>query len=450
MPVSATELTIEAHDRLGRLRESGRVPEVLAKLEQDVSRASAGDSRSFWSHSREWVRKERLPDDAPWRLNRDKWAANWADVLNPLVWADREPFPALIVAGRKLFVVSVALICGGFLALLAVTVLRIAADAPSGETSGRTEAGLCLLFGTLGVFCGAKLARLLLRAAAGSAVRAVRPFFAGRGSFEREEESAGEAFAETTVAVATLALLAGSLMMWLLGIPGRVVTVFAAVAGLIAGVYRAALELDMHARRREILREVIRRADGLLSAGNAGGAEDDARAEPAPAAPDLPPHLAALARVAGRLAKADGRVTPSEIAAAEELVGRLDLPAGGREAFAAEFGRGKGAGADGVGADLEVLRDHADAVGGETVAGIVVDLFMIARADGHVGPEEEALLWRLQEILWRGAADPGPLREMIAETNADSPYDALGLTPPLHPWRGEAGPQEEGRRAAPR
>ena len=64
------------------------------------------------------------------------------------------------------------------------------------------------------------------------------------------------------------------------------------------------------------------------------------------------------------------------------------------------------------------------------MAGIVVDLFMIARADGHVGPAEEALLWRLQEVLWRGAADPGPLREMIEQVNADSPYTVLGLTPP--------------------
>ena len=200
--------------------------------------------------------------------------------------------------------------------------------------------------------------------------------------------------------------------------------------GFSAGGFVVLLELGVHARRRAMLREVIRRADGLLSAGDAGGAEGEADAEPAPAAPDLPPHVAALARLAGRLAKADGRVTPSEIAAAEEMVGRLGLPTGGREAFIAEFGRGKRGGD--IETELAALREHFDRVGdgGYTPKSAFFDLFMIARADGHVGPAEEALLWRAAAAVGGGTFDPQPLREMIEQVNADSPYDALGLTPP--------------------
>ena len=286
------------------------------------------DSPSFGYGTRERVRGRRLPDDAPSAVNRARWDADWVELFVPAAWDDG-PFPAFIAFGRGLFAGSSALIGGGVFSLLFGILCVVVYERSVGTRSGTTEVALCLLFLLVGVVAAAKCSRPLLRGAAWLSKRAVRPFFAGRGPSEREEESVGGAFVEAAVAVAALTLLAGGLPAWLLGVPGRTVFGITAVVGLIAGVYRAALELDVHARRRESLREVLRRADGLLSAGDAGGAGDEARAEPAPAAPDLPPYVAG-AGPGGRSAGEGRRAGDAERDRRGGRTGRAAGPAGGR------------------------------------------------------------------------------------------------------------------------
>ena len=211
-----------------------------------------------------------------------------------------------------------------------------------------------------------------------------------------------------------------------------------AVAGLVFGTLLLVRDLGTHARRREMLRDVIRRADDLLL--NIGGLVDRAgRSDRSTAADEakyghnasgghagnpLPPHVAALARVLGHLAKADGRVTPSEIACAEGIVTLLELENGDREAFVRAFGAGKGV-AD-LSADLAVLRDHCGADedrGGELMGYLI----MVAQADGHVGPEEAEVLAAAEDVICGGVTN---IAGLVDKLNEDSPYAALGLTPP--------------------
>ena len=429
VPVSATELTIEAHDRLDRLREGGRRPadftdirsSKIADLERLLTSAAAGDSRSFDDGSREHVRPQDVPEDAPWNLNVARW-----DEVGLYHGA---PLARLLLVGKGVLLAAPGLIS-------AAVCLRVGfgtAASPKMPYGGAVAVslvfcGFAVIAGLLAVWQALILLGWLMTAGG----RLARPFFVGRGPTVREEETVGERFVEAAAAVWALTVLPAVISAWLLGVTAwsgvRVGVGLAAAAGIVCGGYRAALELDMHARRREILRDVIRRADALL--GDAGG--DGAvtpEAEPAPATADLPPHVAALARLAGRLAKADGRVTPSEVAAAEELVGELGLSPDGRDAFVAEFGRGKRGGDEA--ADLAAVRRGFETGGGRhTPKDVFFMLLVLARADGHVGPGEAALLERAGPVLLGGDFDPRPLRDVIETNNAAGPYAVLGLTPP--------------------
>ena len=208
--------------------------------------------------------------------------------------------------------------------------------------------------------------------------------------------------------------------------------------GLLVGGFFLLLELSMHARRRSMLRDVIRRADELLL--GAGGSDDhEGRTNRGPVGdrhPDaasehgedadapLPPHVAALARVLGRLAKADGRVTPSEIDCAETIVLLLGLDDRRRGAFVRAFGDGKRA-ADLPG-DLAALRAYCDG-DGDRASEVMVRLLSMAHADGHVGPEEAEVLAAAEDAIGGGSTDIKGLAESL---NESSPYAALGLTPP--------------------
>ena len=210
------------------------------------------------------------------------------------------------------------------------------------------------------------------------------------------------------------------------------------VGGFCIGGRLLAGDLGTHARRREMLRDVIRRADDLLLiADRSKDRADDQTRSPASdqanhghnasgedAGDPLPPHIAALARVLGHLAKADGRVTTNEIACAEGIVTLLEVEGGDREAFVRAFGAGKGV-AD-LSADLAALRDHCGADegrGGELMGYLI----MVAQADGHVGPEEAAVLAAAEDMICGGVTN---IAGLVDKLNEDSPYAVLGLTPP--------------------
>ena len=211
--------------------------------------------------------------------------------------------------------------------------------------------------------------------------------------------------------------------------------------GLLVGGFFLLLELSMHARRRSMLRDVIRRADELLVAvdgpgGRAGGTSrhqtagganvaTDASSEHGEDAGDpLPPHVAALARVLGHLAKADGRVTPSEIDCAETIVLLLGLDDRGRGAFVRAFGDGKRT--TDLPGDLAVLRAYCDE-DEDRASELMVRLLSMAHADGHVGPEEAEVLAAAEDAIGGG---PSNLAGLVEGLNESSPYAALGLTPP--------------------
>ena len=159
-------------------------------------------------------------------------------------------------------------------------------------------------------------------------------------------------------------------------------------------------------------------------------------AEPPPDMPDRPEpnglstNMAAVARLLGYIAKADGRVSPSEIEAAEsQLILKFgtDLWTGDpvpREAFVKAFGEGKRLG------DLRLTLATLHAACGEDDTlrqAVAVAAFHVAAADGHVGDQEAAVLRDLEQALYGGR---GIFTEMAKETNAGSPYAVLGLAPP--------------------
>ena len=434
MPASATELTIEAHDRLDRLRASND-PAVRAEgrgLAENVLRAAVPGSRSFEPKSRERVTAGALPRDAPWKRRQQVLDADWRTKSAFFGWLIGSFFTLWLLISIYGWVTA-----GPSRPPETPAVARErtrASDALANELAaqekerGRSVTGTLLMFGAvlllLGFWfvTGAAVYAGLLWLLGWTVRAAVRPFFAGRGPPRREEESAGGIFAASAGAAAPLAAAAVWVCSKFFEIPGQsaATAAAAAVGGLAAGGYHAALEFDMHARRRELLREVIRRADRLLG-GVAGGTSSRDAADPPDAA--LPPHVAALARLLGHLAKCDGRIVPSEVEAAEKVVRGLGLDAAGREAFVRAFGAGKQT--EGLADDLAAVRGHCGD-DRELVREAAAYLLVVAQADGHVGVEEAAVLDRANREAFGGTL---PFAALIESHNADSPY-AFGLTPP--------------------
>lgn len=144
----------------------------------------------------------------------------------------------------------------------------------------------------------------------------------------------------------------------------------------------------------------------------------------------LTANMAAVARLMGFVAKADGRVSPKEIHCVELLLLsglKADLWTGDpvpREAFIKFFDDGKRT--PDLGPTLAELRracgeDH------KLRSAVLIPVFQIAAADGHIGNEEAAIIGDVEQTLF---GFRGSLTDKIEETNAGSPYAVLGLTPP--------------------
>lgn len=103
--------------------------------------------------------------------------------------------------------------------------------------------------------------------------------------------------------------------------------------------------------------------------------------------------LIALFTLLGRLAKADGRVSPEEIAVCEGLMQRLALDGDGRRAAVEAFGLGKQADADlaPVFVVLRQARQHAP-----LFLEVMIDM---ALADGRIDAEERRLLGKFAWML---------------------------------------------------
>ncbi|GMU44132.1 MAG: TerB family tellurite resistance protein [Xanthomonadales bacterium] len=133
----------------------------------------------------------------------------------------------------------------------------------------------------------------------------------------------------------------------------------------------------------------------------------------------------------GHLAKADGRVSEGEVAAAEQLMQRLKLDAGARQAAIRAFQRGRQQALD-VADEVAAFRRRASPTPDE-LADMLRAFADFARRDGPMAPAERGLVERLGAGLGFG-------RERVAELIAaraagmtapalEDCYRALGLTP---------------------
>jgi len=160
--------------------------------------------------------------------------------------------------------------------------------------------------------------------------------------------------------------------------------------------------------------------------------------------------------LAGAVAKADGRVTPAEIASVEKLMRRLDLDEPKRHSAIRAFNEGKESGFD-VGAAARRLRLFAG-FRGEMKLMVIEVLAEVGAADGHLHLAADGVLTRIARDLgldqdtatsilharrapgsaWRneGAAQPGPRRAPPPRdaspppraVPAVDPYQVLGVS----------------------
>ncbi len=155
--------------------------------------------------------------------------------------------------------------------------------------------------------------------------------------------------------------------------------------------------------------------------------------------------------LAGAVAKADGRVTPAEIASVEKLMRRLDLDEPKRQTAIKAFNDGKEAGFD-IGGATRRLRAFAG-FRGETKLMVIEVLAEVGAADGHLHAAGDGLIARIANDLgvdadtatsilharrapgsaWRGAGDPrGQARGEPSPRSAPPPARA---TPALDPYQ---------------
>lgn len=140
----------------------------------------------------------------------------------------------------------------------------------------------------------------------------------------------------------------------------------------------------------------------------------------------------------GKLAKADGRVSEQEIAHAEELMQQLGMTAEHRAQAIELFKRGTS-----PGFDIKPTYARFISVCGQTKhlkQILLVYLITLAMADGHVHPEEEALLAEIAAQLGYTTSQFQQLMDMVlnqshfeggqasSETSLDDAYKALGVT----------------------
>ncbi|HET7831700.1 MAG TPA: co-chaperone DjlA, partial [Gallionella sp.] len=141
----------------------------------------------------------------------------------------------------------------------------------------------------------------------------------------------------------------------------------------------------------------------------------------------------------GKLAKADGRVSPDEIDHVEQFMQKLGMTAEHRQRAIALFRQGVD-----PASDLAPVYQKFLAVCGHTrhlKEVLLVYLIVLALADGHYHPAEEALLTDIAARLGYGPAAFRLLRDMVlnqthfaggqpatAATAMDDAYKALGVS----------------------
>jgi DnaJ like chaperone protein len=136
-----------------------------------------------------------------------------------------------------------------------------------------------------------------------------------------------------------------------------------------------------------------------------------------------------LFELAGAVAKADGRVSPAEVAEGERLLDRLGLSGAKRRSAVNAFDRGRKGEADAQAA-ARALRAFAG-YSGEFKAVLIDVLCGIALADGALDARARSLIERTADAL---DFDPGLLDTIVARRRGgvpaqavDDPYAVLGV-----------------------
>jgi DnaJ like chaperone protein len=142
----------------------------------------------------------------------------------------------------------------------------------------------------------------------------------------------------------------------------------------------------------------------------------------------------------GHVAKADGRVSESEIAQAEALMRQLGIADDRRQAAIVEFKRGAAADFD---LEKALSRFNEDCAGPRMVAQtMLVFVISMAQADGTVDRQEHDVLARISRYLGYQAAEFERLLQMVeaqshfhetttapAQDQVADAYQALGVDP---------------------
>ncbi len=132
-----------------------------------------------------------------------------------------------------------------------------------------------------------------------------------------------------------------------------------------------------------------------------------------------------MMRLFGAMAKCDGKVTRSEVAAATAIMDSMGFTKEQHEAGVKAFTLGKAEVAD-ITAICQALNSHC-AGDPELQNGVISYAFALAFADGHISEAEAKHLRTVNEILCGNA---WPLEEAISNARENSPYTILGIQHP--------------------
>ena len=145
--------------------------------------------------------------------------------------------------------------------------------------------------------------------------------------------------------------------------------------------------------------------------------------------------FAATFGVMGRVAKADGRVSPEEIRLAEQVMDQLGLDGAQRRAARDLFNQGK---SDAFPLDDVLDQLRSECLRGANIRRMFLEIqFQAAWADGGLHPQERALLQHIAARLGLSRAQYIELERMFGSAtrvDADAPslehaYETLGVTP---------------------
>jgi DnaJ like chaperone protein len=121
--------------------------------------------------------------------------------------------------------------------------------------------------------------------------------------------------------------------------------------------------------------------------------------------------FAATFAVMGRVAKADGRVSPAEIRMAEAVMAEMSLDSDKRKAAIGLFNEGKSSGFD---LDGVLLQFRKECHGRSTLIGMFIEIqLQAAYADGQLDPSEDRLLLQICAALGVSELDYRRIERMV-------------------------------------